>query len=86
MSLHFLQPGWLALLAALPKLDDMDAPLTPIPGDIPSPLERPSGCVYHTRCQEVVGPRCAAEVPQFSDVTPDHAAACHIYDPQGGDA
>jgi oligopeptide/dipeptide ABC transporter ATP-binding protein len=68
------------LLAALPTLDDIDAPLTPIPGDIPSPLERPSGCVYHTRCQEVVGPRCAAEIPVFSQVASDHSAACHIYD------
>jgi oligopeptide/dipeptide ABC transporter ATP-binding protein len=61
------------LLAALPTL-----------GDIPSPLERPSGCVYHTRCQEVVGPRCAAQVPAFLQVDDDHAAACHIYDPAGG--
>jgi oligopeptide/dipeptide ABC transporter ATP-binding protein len=68
------------LLAALPTLDDLDAPLTPIPGDIPSPLERPPGCVYHTRCQEVVGPRCAAEIPQFSQVDNEHRAACHLYD------
>jgi oligopeptide/dipeptide ABC transporter ATP-binding protein len=72
------------LIAALPTLDDIDAPLTPIPGDIPSPLERPPGCVYNTRCQEVVGPRCSRQVPVFSQVQPDHAAACHIYDPEGG--
>ena len=72
------------LLAALPTLDDIDAPLTPIPGDIPSPLERPSGCVYHTRCQEVIGPRCAAQVPAFHNVDADHFAACHLYDPQEG--
>jgi oligopeptide/dipeptide ABC transporter ATP-binding protein len=72
------------LLAALPTLDDIDAALTPIPGDIPSPLERPPGCVYHTRCQEVIGARCAAQVPVFSPVDTDHAAACHLHDTGGG--
>ena len=74
------------LLAALPTLDDIDAPLTPIPGDIPSPLERPAGCVYSTRCQEVIGPRCSAEVPQFLPVDTDHSAACHLYDRREGAA
>ena len=74
------------LLAALPTLDDIDAPLTPIPGDIPSPLERPTGCVYNTRCQEVIGPRCSAETPQFLPVDTDHAAACHLYDGNAGSA
>ncbi len=72
------------LIAALPDLEDLDKPLTPVPGDIPSPLERPTGCVFHTRCTEKVGDICAREVPRFTDVTAGHRAACHIYGQQGG--
>ena len=67
------------LLAALPKLDDLDAPLMPVPGDIPSPLERPSGCVFHTRCGKVVGEVCMAVRPEYVTTEPDHRVACHIY-------
>ncbi len=67
------------LLAALPHLDDLDAPLVPVPGDIPSPLERPSGCVFHTRCGKVIEGRCQREVPQFTRVNEGHRVACHLY-------
>ena len=63
------------LIHALPRLDELDAALTPVPGDIPSPLERPAGCVFHTRCP-VAEDRCRAEVPRMRATRPGHRAAC----------
>ncbi|MEO1796800.1 MAG: ABC transporter ATP-binding protein [Pseudomonadota bacterium] len=64
------------LLNALPNLEDLDAPLTPIPGDIPSPLERPAGCVFHTRNPELTpGSRYEREVPPMTEIRPGHTAA-----------
>ena len=65
------------LLNALPKLDDLDSPLTPVPGDIPSPLERPPGCVFHTRCS-LAEDRCALSVPSMTTFSENHQAACFI--------
>jgi peptide/nickel transport system ATP-binding protein len=65
------------LINALPKLDDLDAALTPVPGDIPSPLERPPGCVFHTRCP-VAEDRCRAVKPDMRTARPGHRAACHL--------
>ena len=67
------------LLSALPRLDDLDAPLTPVPGDIPSPLERPSGCVFNTRCSDLMGEVCTTKVPLEDWVDPDHMVACHLH-------
>jgi peptide/nickel transport system ATP-binding protein len=65
------------LLDALPRLDDLDAPLIPVPGDIPSPLERPAGCVFNNRCAVALEGRCSREVPQFVEVEKGHTVACH---------
>ncbi len=67
------------LIDALPKLDDLDAPLKPVPGDIPSPLERPSGCVFHTRCDKALAGLCAQEPPLWSSPAPAHHVACHLH-------
>ncbi|MEL6801883.1 MAG: ABC transporter ATP-binding protein [Pseudomonadota bacterium] len=66
------------LIDALPKLSDLDNPLTPIPGDIPSPLNRPKGCVFHTRCSVAIGGRCDRVVPEFVQPGEGHDVACHL--------
>jgi peptide/nickel transport system ATP-binding protein len=66
------------LLNALPKLSDLDSELTPVPGDIPSPLERPSGCVFHTRCPQIIGDVCRNEVPQLVAGDGGRFVACHL--------
>ncbi len=66
------------LIDALPKLDDLDVPLKAIPGDIPSPLERPSGCVFHTRCHADLGEQCHQKTPEFTSLKADHQVACHL--------
>jgi len=67
------------LLAALPSLDDLDRPLTPVPGDIPSPLDRPSGCVFNTRCSANLGAVCSRDLPDFTTVADSHRVACHLF-------
>jgi len=64
------------LIKALPQLDDLDSPLVPVPGDIPSPLERPSGCVFHTRCDRAIKGICNLQVPDRTEVEPGHTARC----------
>ena len=68
------------LLNSLPKLDDLEAPLTPVPGDIPSPLDRPSGCVFHTRCVEsgAIAETCRTEIPIYTADSANHQVACHL--------
>jgi oligopeptide/dipeptide ABC transporter ATP-binding protein len=67
-----------SLLNSLPKLEALDEPLTPIPGDIPSPLERPPGCVFHTRCPEAIAGKCSSEIPISVNVEPGHQSACFL--------
>jgi peptide/nickel transport system ATP-binding protein len=49
-------------------------------GEIPSPINPPPGCHFHTRCPEVFD-RCAEEEPQLIDVGKGHMVACHLYHP-----
>jgi oligopeptide/dipeptide ABC transporter ATP-binding protein len=70
------------LINALPKLDGLDAPLTSVPGDIPSPLERPPACVFHTRCP-VAEPLCRESMPVAQPIRRAHITACHLAEGDG---
>ena len=66
------------LLNAIPKLEHLDVPLTPVPGDIPSPLDRPSGCVFHTRCSQIIEGKCDSSIPDTTVLKEGHTAACFV--------
>ena len=68
------------LLAALPRLGArvVDGELPSIPGQVPDPQARPSGCAFHPRCSERFEP-CADEVPALFLAAADHHARCHLW-------
>ncbi len=71
-----LHPYTRALLAASPQ-PDPEAPHRPVPlqGDIPSPMNPPSGCVFRTRCPQAQA-RCAEAIPPLTEVRPGRFSAC----------
>jgi oligopeptide/dipeptide ABC transporter ATP-binding protein len=74
------------LMNALPKLDDLDTPLTAIEGDIPSPLDRPTGCVFNTRCPVSLGAECETRVPVYTMTEDGHEVACLLAEKEGAPA
>jgi peptide/nickel transport system ATP-binding protein len=77
---HPRHPYTQALFASAPSMDPsqrLEAP--PITGDPPNPVRPPSGCRFRTRCAFAM-PRCAETAPGFSQVAPQHAVACHLFD------
>jgi len=68
-----------ALLAEAPKLVAERRDYTPISGEIPSPLDPPSGCHFHPRCP-FASERCKKEVPAPQEIAPGRMSACHLND------
>ena len=76
-----LHPYSEALLSAvpIPKSSARGRRRVILTGDVPSPINPPSGCHFHTRCPYAM-PRCKTEVPALREVTPGHLASCHLHD------
>jgi oligopeptide/dipeptide ABC transporter ATP-binding protein len=71
-------PYTVALLSAVPVPDPKIARKRIIlSGDVPSPVDPPPGCRFHTRCPLAME-RCRSEVPPMKEVAPGHFAACHL--------
>jgi peptide/nickel transport system ATP-binding protein len=68
-----------ALLANVPRLEAKKQRFAPVAGEIPSPLDPPSGCHFHPRCPFAM-PRCKAEAPALAEIAPGHWSACHLND------
>jgi oligopeptide/dipeptide ABC transporter ATP-binding protein len=73
-----LHPYTEALLSAIPTTDaqTQKEPIL-LDGEIPSPVNPPSGCKFHTRCKYCMD-KCRIETPEFLEVEEDHWVACHL--------
>ncbi len=68
-----------ALLNEVPRLDARRRDFAPVAGEIPSPIDPPSGCHFHPRCPHATE-RCRNEVPVLKAVAPGRVSACHLND------
>lgn len=68
-----------ALLKELPTLTPGRRNYQPIKGELPSPLDPPTGCAFHPRCPHAM-PRCKTERPLLREIAPGQHSACHLND------
>lgn len=74
-----MHPYTKALLSAVPIANPRNSKYRIVlEGDVPSPVNPPSGCVFHTRCQYCM-PICKEEIPGFKEYEGRHYTACHLY-------
>ncbi|HWD13020.1 ATP-binding cassette domain-containing protein [Pseudochrobactrum sp. sp1633] len=70
-----------ALINASPSISRRKRDFQPLTGDLPSPLNPPSGCPFHPRCAHAM-PVCRERRPELESVTADQSAACHLHNPE----
>ncbi len=74
---HPNHPYTQALLREVPRIDTRGRKFEPVKGEIPSPLDPPSGCHFHPRCPFTLK-RCREEQPQLNKIAPGWWSACHL--------
>ena len=67
-----------ALLSAVPSVDGAAENRIPLTGEIPSPADPPSGCVFHTRCHRMIEGLCEVTEPEMRELSPGHRIKCHL--------
>jgi peptide/nickel transport system ATP-binding protein len=68
-----------ALLSEVPRIESRKRRFQSVKGEIPSPLNPPTGCHFHPRCPHAM-PVCATTQPSLRTIAPGHVSACHLND------
>lgn len=76
---HANHPYTNALLSEIPRLDTSKRKFTALKGELPSPVNPPSGCHFHPRCPHAFE-RCLREAPKLRKINSDQVSACHLND------
>lgn len=78
MSIEKTHPYTFALASAIPLPDPtIEKERVLLKGEIPSPINPPSGCRFHTRCP-IAESICSQEIPELREISPEHYIACHF--------
>ncbi len=72
-----MHPYTQGLLASIPTATPGRRVKAAISGDVPSPVDIPTGCSFHTRCPKTIG-RCSEETPRLREISPGRYAACWL--------